>query len=330
LFSVFGIGNPLMDYIAYDDFSMLDSLNATPGTMNLVTREQREDILARIKGYRNVPGGSCANTIRGIAWLGRETGIEPPVYAGAVGRDEVGDRYIELLRDLDIQVRISRKECETGVSVIIVTPDYERTMFTYLGSCREYGKDDLDVGLLKKTRYLHTTGYMWDTESQKEATRLAMEAARANEVPVSFDLADPFVVQRYREEFLQWVPERVDILFGNREEMALMLGGRGDDEELVEQAGAFAPLTVMKVGAKGCYINREGAVSHAPGVSVEAVDTVGAGDFFAAGFLYGILTGMDTVGAASLANRLAAAIVAVEGCNLDEVDRSWVLDKASG
>lgn len=325
MISVFGIGNPLMDYIAYDDFSFLESLEATPGTMNLVTREQRERILSRIKDYRTIPGGSCANTIRGIAWLGRGASIDPPLFAGAVGADDVGDRYIALLRDMDIEVRISRKSCETGVSVIIVTPDYERTMFTYLGSCREYGRDDLDADLLKHARYFHTTGYMWDTESQKEATRLAMDEARAGGVPVSFDLADPFVVQRYREDFLRWVPDRVDILFGNREEMALMLGSRPSDEELAAAAGAFAPLAVMKVGSKGCYINSKGQVSHVDGVTVDAVDTVGAGDFFAAGFLYGCLRSMETGEAARLANRLAAAIVAVEGCNLEQVDRRWVL-----
>ena len=314
-----------MDYVAYAGFDLLEELGAKPGTMNLITEAQRKALLSTIKDYKFIPGGSCANTIRGLAWLGRIREIQPPLYAGSVGKDSVGEEYISQMRRLGIEVQISQKECETGVSVIIVTPDLERTMFTFLGSCREYSKHDLDVTRLHTSQYLHTTGYMWDTITQKTATQFAIEQARAHGVPVSFDLADPFVVQRYREDFLLWIPETVAILFGNREEVSLMLQKEGEDEELIRDAGSLAPLVLMKVGAEGCYANERGTIHKIDGRHVEAVDTIGAGDFFAAGFLFGMVSGESVRVSSTLANSFAAGIVAVEGCNLSKLDQKDIL-----
>ncbi len=314
-----------MDYIAYAGFDLLDDLGAKPGTMNLISEGQREALLNTIKDYQCIPGGSCANTIRGLAWLAKTRKIQCPLYAGAVGKDEIGEEYISQMRNLGIEVQISQKECETGISVIIVTPDLERTMFTYLGSCREYSKRDLDVSQLRTSQYLHTTGYMWDTISQKEATQYAIEQARGHGVLVSFDLADPFVVQRYRDDFLRWVPETVSVLFGNREEVSLMLQRDSEDDELIREAGFLAPLVLMKVGAKGCYANDRGTIYRIEGRRVNAVDTIGAGDFFAAGFLFGIVSGESVKASSSLANRFAAGIVSVEGCNLGKLDQRDIL-----
>ena len=122
-----------MDYVAYAGFDLLEELGAKPGTMNLITEAQRKALLNTIKDYRFIPGGSCANTIRGLAWLSKIREIQSPLYAGSVGKDIVGEEYISQMRRLGIEVQISQKECETGVSVIIVTPDLERTMFTFLG-----------------------------------------------------------------------------------------------------------------------------------------------------------------------------------------------------
>jgi sugar/nucleoside kinase (ribokinase family) len=325
LISVFGIGNPLMDYVAYAGFDLIESLGAKPGTMNLITEEHRKALLDRIDKYKNIPGGSCANTIRGLAWLAQAKPMPRPLYTGAVGKDALGQEYISQMRSLGIEVRISQKERETGVSVIIVTPDFERTMFTYLGSCREYSKEDLDTSLLRQSQYLHTTGYMWDTDVQKQATSFAIAEARANRVAVSFDLADPFVVQRYRSEFVRWIPKTVDILFGNREEMALMLKADGEDEDLIREAQSLAALTIMKVGAKGCYVNDRGQIHRIEGKRVKVVDTIGAGDFFAAGFLFGMVNGKSVRQSAALANSFAAGIVSVEGCSLYRLSQQEIL-----
>jgi sugar/nucleoside kinase (ribokinase family) len=323
--SVFGIGNPLMDYVAHGEFQLLKSLGATAGTMNLITLEQKHRILQNVTRYSNIPGGSCANTVRGLAWLGSVDPIAPPLYTGAVGRDSVGREYTEVLEKLGIHTKMGQKSSETGVSVIIVTPDYERTMFTYLGACRQYSIQDLDLDLLGRSSYLHITGYMWDTESQKKATLAALNTARKKGIRVSFDLADPMAVKRYKKDFERLIPDCVDVLFGNREEISLMLDRQGSYRELAEAAGALTPLVIMKVGADGCLVNDGGHISHIAGEKVEPVDTIGAGDFFASGFLFGLIKGKSSVECAVLANRLAAGIVTVEGCSLHKLDPTTIL-----
>jgi sugar/nucleoside kinase (ribokinase family) len=330
MYSVYGIGNPLMDYIVYADYELLASLHAKPGTMNLIDGEQRQSLHSRLEHYYTIPGGSCANTVRGIAWLGKIDPIAPACYAGAVGGDDVGSCYISELGALGIITRIAVKESETGTSTIIVTPDCERTMFTYLGACREFEKADLDFELLQQAQYLHIAGYMWDTDGQKRATLSAISAAREAGVVISFDLADPFLVQRNRKEFLGWIPEMVNLLFGNREEISLMLqkpGGK--DGDLIREAGKLAPLVAMKVGAEGCYVNDRGRILYSPGFEVLAMDTTGAGDFFAAGFLFNLIKGRGIEASARLANRFGAAIVKVEGCSLFNLDQRDILSSSS-
>ncbi len=332
MFSIYGIGNPLMDYIAYAEYDLVESMGVTPGTMNLINRQQREDLLEKISRYYMIPGGSCANTIRGVAWLSAADPVAPLIYAGAVGPDDVGDCYISQLQELGVHTHISvKKSTETGVSTIIVTPDCERTMFTYLGACREFGKEDLDLGLIDKAEYLHITGYMWDTESQKQATLTAISRAEAAGICISFDLADPFAVKRYRDDFLHWIPKKVHILFGNREEIALMLDWEEseDDEGLIRKTEYLAPLVIMKVGAKGCYVNEGGEITYSPGKVVNAVDTTGAGDFFASGFLFNMLKKRGIKASADLANAFGAAVVTVEGCSLDNLNQRDILASLS-
>ncbi len=314
VFSVYGVENPLMDIIAHVDYSLLSKLGKTPGTMNLVDFQEVERLRAGLSSYRTLPGGSCANTIRGIAWLNRAGEIAPPVYSGAVGQDDIGTLYIRSMEELGVKAAIARKTTATGCSLILVTPDGERTMNTYLGACREFTPEDLDMDTLAQSRILHITGYLWDTDNQRKASEKALTAACDAGITVSFDLADPFAVQRYGEIFMPLIPECVDILFANREELRL-LTGTDCTEDCMKAASALAPTVVMKAGADGCYISQEGKVIHAPAFPAKVVDTTGAGDSFAAGYLFGLLTGRSTEECAALANRLAAGIVGVEGCD---------------
>ena len=208
-----------------------------------------------------------------------------------------------------------RKATPTGTSVILVTPDGERTMNTFLGACRDFTVDDLDLGRLAASHVLYLTGYMWDTENQRQAADRAAEFARADgrAITIAFDLADSFAVRRYGEQLVAWIPGRVDVLFGNRDELAL-LTGTSCDEDCVAAAMKLAPIVVMKVGDRGCVVGYEGRYEHVSGVTVKVVDTTGAGDAFAAGFLYGRLLGAPPMDCARLANAVAARIVSVEGC----------------
>ena len=314
MFSVYGVENPLMDIIAHVDFSLLKKLGKTPGTMNLVDFQELERLRGGLSSYRTIPGGSCANTIRGIAWLNRSGELPPPVYSGAVGRDGIGDLYIKGIEEFGVTAAISRKATATGCSLILVTPDGERTMNTYLGACREFTPEDLDMDKLAHSRILHITGYLWDTDNQRKASEVALSAACSAGLTVSFDLADPFAVKRYGEIFMPLIPECVDILFANREELSLLTGTECT-EDCMKAASALAPTVVMKAGADGCYIGREGGVIHVPAFPARVVDTTGAGDSFAAGYLFGLLTGRSTEECAAMANKLAAGIVGVEGCD---------------
>ncbi|HEC62103.1 MAG TPA: adenosine kinase [bacterium] len=299
--------------------------------MNLVTLEEMKKVLDLVDSYRNIPGGSAANTTRGIAWLSGVRTVLPPVYSGAIGKDAIGQQYWEMLSRSGVESRLVKKDALTGCSVIIVTPDHERTMFTFLGACRKYRAQDLDLQALERSQYLYVCGYMWDTENQKQAVAKAVERARSKSVAVVFDLADPFVVQRYREEFRPWISSGVDILLGNREEIQLMVGKLEEDalsdELLIRLSGEMAMLVVMKIGEDGCWVNAGGSICHVPAYSVQAVDTTGAGDSFASGFLYGLLRGLSPVSAARLANRMAAGSVTVIGCDFNSLDPNWVLEE---
>jgi sugar/nucleoside kinase (ribokinase family) len=336
MYSVFGLGNPLLDFIAPVGFPVLERTGAEQGTMNLVDAGRMQEILGLVGEYTNSPGGSCANTLRGISWLGRLSGaegpsaaalIEPTVYCGAVGEDGPGAVYAEILGRAGVVQRLVRKPVPTGCSVILVTPDHERTMFTHLGACREYTWRDLDLAALAEARMFYCTGFMWDTENQKEAVMLAIDRAKALGLLVAFDIADPFVAQRYRLEFLGLIPSRVDILFGNREEFRHMFGAGHGDQVLLRQAGRLCRLVVMKIGAEGCYVNEDGSIHRVAGFPVQAVDTTAAGDCFAAGFLFGRLRNQEVEACARLANRLAAAIVTVRGCDFLTLDARRVLSE---
>ena len=323
--SVFAFGNPLLDFIAPVEAQTLEQLAAKKGTMNLVDPEGMETVLSKLEGYQNIPGGSAANTARGISWLDSEGNLDPLLYCGAVGPDERGRAYAEILEAASIDVRLVAKTLPTGCSVILVTPDHERTMFTYLGACREYGLPDLDLEALEQSRIFYTTGYMWDTENQKQAVRRAMEHCRTKGVAIYFDLADPFVVQRYHEEFRDWLPSRVDVLFGNRDEYRIMFGPDLRDDELLAKAGEISPVLLMKTGCDGCFVGDHGAIRKIDGFCVDPVDTTAAGDCFSAAYIYAALRDFAPVQAAGLANRLAASIVTVLGCDFLNLDRELIL-----
>jgi sugar/nucleoside kinase (ribokinase family) len=333
VYSLYGVENPLMDVIAHVDYGFLERFEKTPGAMHLVEYEEVARLLSEIRSFRTSPGGSAANTARGIAWLsgGEGRGLRDavlgrparqpdvplaPVFNGAIGRDPRGDQFASLIAGAGVHAALVRKDTPTGTSVILVTPDGERTMNTFLGACRDFQVEDLDLERLAASRLLYLTGYLWDTENQRRAAERAAQFAReeGRAITVAFDLADPFAVRRYAEKFREWIPGRVDVLFGNRDELALLTGG-SCDEDCVSDAAALAPTVVMKMGEKGCLVGWGGRYEAVPGVPVKAVDSTGAGDAFAAGFLHGRLEGASPVDCARLANSVAARIVSVEGCS---------------
>jgi len=327
MYSVYAIENPLMDYIMHEDYEFLARFGARPGTMQLVEYQTFRDIVRASSAYSVFPGGSGANTVRALAMLiGGAPAIGSPCYSGGIGRDEAGARFIAILNDLGIATDVAYKDIPTGVSAIVVTPDHERTMFTYLGACRDFAPENLSMDFLRSSRYFYSTGYMWDTEPQMRALFAAVDAARDARIPVCFDLADPFVVDRYYRDLREWVRGRVDVLFGNRQELSRMTECDGTDIEIMSCASRLAETVVMKIGKGGCLAQSGSKRVHAPAESVICVDTTGAGDSFAAGYLYGLLTGRSLEDCARMGNRIAARVVAVEGCRYECIDRDGIVD----
>ena len=284
MYSLYGVENPLMDIIAHVDYGFLSRFGKQPGTMHLVEFAEVTALVKEIRTFHTMPGGSAANTTRGIAWLGGAAGralSQPflgvpddssavpaaPVFNGAIGTDSTGNDFAARLEEEGVRGALVRKATPTGTSVILVTPDGERTMNTYLGACRDFQPADLDLEKLSASRMLYLTGYLWDTDNQRRAAEKAAAFAREGNrgVPIAFDLADPFAVRRYGDQFRAWIPGNVDILFGNREELAILMGS-ACDEDCVSEASALAPLVVMKAGEKGCLVGWEGHCELVPGV----------------------------------------------------------------
>jgi sugar/nucleoside kinase (ribokinase family) len=318
--SVFSVENPLVDLIAHVDAPFLAARGKRPGTMHLIDEAESASLAASLAAPRVLPGGSAANTLRGVAWLNRDGMLPPPVFGGAVGRDALGDGYREGLARAGVEPVLVRVEGRTGTSIILVTPDGERTMNTHLGACRQFRTTDLDLDRLARSRLLYLTGYLWDTENQREAAERAADFARSRGIPVAFDLADPWAVERYLERFRDWVPRSVDVLFANGKELALLTGA-GCDEDCMGAARDLAPLVVMKVGAGGCWVGgrKSPTAERVPTSAVKPLDTTGAGDAFAGGWLYGQLSGRGPLECARVANRLAGGIVRVYGCDYEAV-----------
>lgn len=318
---LYGVGNPLMDIIVRTSHEALERLGVVAGSMNLVDYDQQQEAIAAGTVARRLPGGSCANTVRGVRWLLRLVGSSGSVaYTGAVGNDRNGDGFEALLDTEGVEPILARTHTPTGSSVILVTPDSQRTMFTYLGACRDLAKSDIDVKRVRSARIFHTTGYMWDTQNQETAAREVVRAGRVSRTLISFDIADPFVVQRHHDALLEWIPGNVDLLFANEEELRALTGESGDDEALLGAAARLAPTVVMKVGARGCVVGTDGEIVAADPHPAERKDTTGAGDAFAAGYLFGTLQRFETARCAAIANIVAAGIVSVDGCNYDALD----------
>jgi sugar/nucleoside kinase (ribokinase family) len=330
---LYGIGNPLVDMIVRTSAEMIEKLCAAPGSMNLVDYERQQQALVAGSIVRKLPGGSCANTIRGVRWLLNATGSSAPVsYTGAVGDDAEGRAFEQLLDTEGVIPRLARKTTPTGSSAVLVTPDSQRTMFTYLGACRELSPEDVDLETVHSSRVFHLTGYMWDSPCQEEAAKTAVSEGRTAGTTVSFDVADSFVVERYHDSLLDWIPGNVDILFANEVELQSLTGVQRNERMILESASTLAPIIVMKVGPRGCYVLSDGRVSHCDPSPADRIDTTGAGDAFAAGFLFGILHREDLVRCACIANLLAGGIVSVDGCNYGELDSAAIVSalNASG
>jgi sugar/nucleoside kinase (ribokinase family) len=319
-FDVFGMGNSLIDIQAFVSDQFLDDIGVTKAIMHLIDEERSRSILKRLERIPTemLPGGSCANTISTIAFLGGH-----PVYTGVIADDEYGRVYEEKLQSRGVKTMTKWvKHGMTGSSIILTTPDAERTMNTHLGVCREFTKSDINVDVLKQCRAFHLTGYMWDTDAQKETAIFAMEQAKHFGLKVSFDLADPFLVERNRGEFPKIIEEYVDLLFGNAQEV-MMLTDIDSPVDAGRELQKRCEVAMVKIGKEGSYVIME-TIEKVASFFVEAIDTTGAGDAYAGGFLYAYCQGRTLAECGRIANYIASKIVTVKGLGFHLLDKTAI------
>ena len=309
--NIYGIGNPLIDYLVMVDDKDISNLGLYKGTMNLIDTDKREEILEYIrkKDITFNCGGSCPNTMVTLKSLG----IEDVTLAGGVGFDEHADMYRERLSSLGLKDELVGNDAPTGTSLILVTEDRERTMCTYLGANRSYDAKDINIESALNADIFHFTGYMWDTEPQKRAIRRVLEEKKNAGFLVSFDVADPFAVGRYRSTFIDLITEYADIVFANAEEAHFLMDNY-DPKDCAKSLGKLCRTAIVKNGKKGSYISHERVMHEIPVVgTANPVDTTGAGDTYASGFLYGIAKGKDIETSGKIASFLAGEIISQIG-----------------
>ena len=314
---VFGVGNALVDILALveDDFLITQSLDK--GGMQLVDADRQSALLAPLDASKLQlqAGGSAANTMVAIAQSGG-TGV----YAGKVADDEHGAFYRKGLVDAGLEFDVppaATSAGPSGTSVILTTPDAERTMCTNLGVSTMLSPEDINLEQLAKSKYCYVEGYLWDPETPRAACVKTMEAARKNNVKVSFTFSDPFLVGRYGDDFRTVVKDHCDVVFCNAEE-ARMFFDNPSLEECGKKLQSQVELAFITDGKDGCLVVTPEGISHSEGFSVNAIDTVGAGDAFAGGVLYGLTNGLTPQQSARWGNYLASRVVEIHGARLKE------------
>ena len=303
---VVAIGNAIVDVLAFADDRFIAEQEMRKGAMCLIDDARAEALYAAMSQTTEVSGGSAANTLAGMASLGAKT-----AFIGKVNNDALGTHFRHDLNAVGVEFSTpaTQNGQPTARCLIIVTPDGQRTMNTYLGAAGEIHEADVDAALIAKAQILYGEGYMWDLECTKAALRKAFVAAKDAGAKVAFTLSDVFCVERSREEYLQMIAEDFDILFCNHEEAMALYPGKSFEEVLSALQGQCEVIAVT-CGSKGSIIlTPNDRIEVAPIWVHEVVDTTGAGDLYAAGFLYGLTHGRPLVECGALGSACASEII---------------------
>jgi sugar/nucleoside kinase (ribokinase family) len=306
-FDVLTIGNAIVDIIANADDDFLVAENINKGAMNLIDAERAEHLYSVMGPAIEASGGSAGNTAAGIASLGGKA-----AYFGKVSNDHLGQVFSHDIRAIGVafDTRPLEGQPPTARSMIFVSPDGERSMNTYLGACVELAPQDIDESLVSSSQITYFEGYLWDPPLAKDAIRLAASIARQNQRKVAMTLSDPFCVDRYREEFLELMTSgTVDIVFANESEIK-SLYQTSSLEEAVNSARNDCELAIVTRSEKGSMVVSREQTFETPAFPIDRlVDTTGAGDLFAAGFLFGMTNGRTLEDCARIASLAAAEVI---------------------
>ncbi len=310
-FDVLGIGNAIVDVIARADDTLLAKNGLEKGAMTLIDEARADALYALMGPGRESSGGSAGNTIAGISSLGGKA-----AYIGQVRDDQLGAIFRHDIRALGVAFDTAAADAgpATARCLIFVTPDAQRTMQTYLGACVDLGPAQIDEATVSASHVTYLEGYLWDKPAAKEAFRKAVDVAHKAGRKVSLTLSDSFCVGRHRAEFRDLVDNHVDILFANEHEITSLYEVDSFDQVLPHLRAKPARIAALTRSEKGSVVIGNGEVHAVPAIpNVKVVDTTGAGDLYAAGFLHGLTTGKDLGLAARLGAICAAEIISHYG-----------------
>lgn len=300
------IGNAIVDVISHADDAFLEQHDMVKGSMQLIDADVALSLYDAMPPAIEASGGSAANTAAGLASFGGAVG-----FVGKVADDQLGQVFAHDIRAAGVEYRPLAPPADhaTARCLILVTPDAQRTMNTFLGVSALISPADVDVDLVERAKVVYCEGYLWDLPDAKAALLAGMEAARGSGGKVAFTLSDSFCVDRHRAEFVDLAENHIDILFGNEAEIC-SLYETDSFEEAAERVAGHCEIACLTRSEKGSVIiTADGARISVPASPVELVDTTGAGDLYASGFLYGFTNGLDLEASGRLASLAAAEVI---------------------
>jgi len=307
---ILGIGNAIVDVICKVDDNFISKNELTKSTMKLIFDEgEFKSLLSNLKIEKTVSGGSVANSIVGLSQLGNEVG-----FIGKVCDDELGGKYEEGLKQENVKYFYSKKkeELPTGTCLILVTPDSERTMCTFLGTAGRINENDVSADAIKKSEIILLEGYLWDEGDPKKAFEKAIQ--NANKVAMS--LSDQFCVDRHKSHFLELVKNKLDITFANEQEIMSLIDAKSFDE-VITFSKSLGKIIVLTRGEKGAVaINGDEVVECGIKPGLKIVDLTGAGDLFAGGFLHGHVNNMSLKESLDKGTEMSSKVIQQIGARL--------------
>ena len=306
---ILGIGNAIVDVICKVEDKFINQNNLTKSTMKLVGEAEFKKLLSTLKIEDTVSGGSVANSIVGLSQLGDKVG-----FIGKVSDDDLGSKYEEGLKKENVQFFYSKKKelIPTGTCLILITPDSERTMVTFLGTAGKINENDIDANAVKNSEILFLEGYLWDEGEPKKAFEKAIN--NANKVAMS--LSDLFCVERHKPHFLDLVKNKLDITFANEQEIMSLIDVKKFDE-VINFAKEINKLIIITRGEKGAVaINKKEVIDCSAKENLKIKDLTGAGDLFAGGFLHGLINNKSTKESLETGTDMSSKVIQIIGARL--------------
>ena len=306
---ILGIGNAIVDVICKVDDKYLSENGLIKSTMKLVDESEFKKLLSTLKIENTVSGGSVANSIVGLSQLGNKVG-----FIGKINDDDLGQKYEDGLKKENVNYFYSKKKenLATGTCLILITPDSERTMCTFLGTAGKINKNDIDINSVKKSEITFLEGYLWDEGEPKSAFDIAIQ----NSNKIAMSLSDLFCVERHKKKFLDLVRNKIDITFANEQEINSLIDAK-NFEEVISFGKKIEKILVITLGEKGSIAINKGEVIDCESMkNLNVIDLTGAGDLFAAGFLHGHINKLTVKESLEKGTEMSSKIIQKIGARL--------------